>query len=168
MVPGFDAAIKRHGIAIPHTSLIEVPLPARTGLLAGLALAAEEPDGAIRAMWAATSGTHRAHFGFVLLGPASPDTRPAMVNTITSQENADISRHLRRFWEIEEQPSGHILSPKDEFCENHFKQTHSRDHTGRYIGRLPLRQEVGNLLDGTRPRAIAFLQKLKGKIRQES
>ena len=43
-----------------------MPLPARTGLLAGLALAAEEPEGAIRAMWAATSGMHRAHFGFVV------------------------------------------------------------------------------------------------------
>lgn len=66
VVPGFDAAIKRHGIAIPPTSLIDVPLPARIGLLAGLALAAEEPEGAIRAMWAATSGMHRAHFGFVV------------------------------------------------------------------------------------------------------
>lgn len=66
VVPGFDNAIKRYGIAIPHTSLIDVPLPARTGLLAGLALVAEEPEGAIRAMWAATSDMHRAHFGFVV------------------------------------------------------------------------------------------------------
>lgn len=66
VVPGFDDAIKRYGIAIPHTSLIDVPLPARTGLLAALALAAEEPEGATRAMWAATSGMHCAHFGFVV------------------------------------------------------------------------------------------------------
>ena len=34
VIPGFDAALKRHGIAIPRTTLINVPLPVRTALLA--------------------------------------------------------------------------------------------------------------------------------------
>ena len=66
MVPGFDAALERHGIAIPRTTLINVPMPMRTALLAGLALASEGPAAAIPAMWATTSGMHRAHFRYVL------------------------------------------------------------------------------------------------------
>ena len=66
VVPGFDAALERHGIAIPRTTLINVPLPVRTALLAGFALASEDPAPAIQAMWARTSGTHRAHFRYVL------------------------------------------------------------------------------------------------------
>lgn len=66
VVPGFNATLDRHGIAIPFTSLIDVPLPVRTALLAGLAVAWEEADVAIPAIWNATSGMHRTHLGFVL------------------------------------------------------------------------------------------------------
>jgi len=66
VVPGFDAALERHGIAIPRTTLINMPLPVRIALLAGFALASEDPATAIQAMWATTSGMHRAHFRYVL------------------------------------------------------------------------------------------------------
>ena len=61
---GLDAV--GHGIEIPRTTLISVPLPVRTVLLAGFALASEDPAPAIQAMWATTSGMHRAHFRYVL------------------------------------------------------------------------------------------------------
>lgn len=64
--PGFDAALARHGIAIPRTTLINIPLPVRTALLAGLARAAQDPAATIRETWAVTSGMHRAHFRYVL------------------------------------------------------------------------------------------------------
>lgn len=66
VVPGFDAALEQHGIATPRTTLINMPLPVRTALLAGFALASEDPATAIQAMWATTSGMHRAHFRYVL------------------------------------------------------------------------------------------------------
>lgn len=66
IVPGFNAVLDRHGIMIPFSTLIEVPLPVRTALLAGLAFALEEPGAATRAIWDVTSGMHRTHLGFVL------------------------------------------------------------------------------------------------------
>jgi len=66
VVSSFDAALERHGIAIPRTTLINMPLPVRTALLAGLALATRDPEATIKAMWATTSGMHRAHFRYVL------------------------------------------------------------------------------------------------------
>ena len=81
VVPGFDAALERHGIAIPRTTLINVPLPVRTALLAGFALASEDPAPAIQAMWATTSGMHRAHFGFVLSDMMLRSTDPFSSST---------------------------------------------------------------------------------------
>jgi len=66
VVPGFNATLDRHGIAIPFTSLIDVPLPVRTALLAGLVFALEEANVSIPAIWNVTSGMHRTHLGFVL------------------------------------------------------------------------------------------------------
>ena len=66
VIPGFNATLDRHGIAIPFTSLIDVPLPVRTALLAGLAFAMGDAQVAIPAIWHATSGMHRAHLSFVL------------------------------------------------------------------------------------------------------
>lgn len=71
VVPGFDAALEQHGIAIPRTTLVNVPLPLRNALLAGFALASEDPETAVKAMWATTSGMHRAHFRYVLTDPPS-------------------------------------------------------------------------------------------------
>lgn len=66
VVPGFNATLDRHGIAIPFTSLIDVPLPVRTASLAGLAIAWEEANVAIPAIWHVTSGMHQTHLGFAL------------------------------------------------------------------------------------------------------
>lgn len=66
VVPGFNATLDRHGIAIPFTSLIDVPLPVRTALLAGLAIAWQEANVAIPAIWHVTSGMHQTHLGFAL------------------------------------------------------------------------------------------------------
>lgn len=41
-------------------------MPFRTALLAGFALATEDPETAVKAMWATTFGMHRAHFRYVL------------------------------------------------------------------------------------------------------
>ena len=79
VVPGFDAALEQHGVTIERTTLINVPLPFRTALLAGFALASEDPETAIPAMWARTLGMHRAHFRYVLTDwPSGPRFRPLL------------------------------------------------------------------------------------------
>ncbi|XP_029157630.1 uncharacterized protein LOC114930057 [Nylanderia fulva] len=46
---------------------------------------------------------------------------------------------IQKFWETEEIPSKIIYSSEEELCETHFRQTHSRNADGRYMIRLPFR-----------------------------
>ena len=95
VVPGFDAALEQHGVKIERTTLINVPLPFRTALLAGFALATEDPETAIPAMWARTLGMHRAHFRYVLTDwPGGPRFRPLLAsrpNLQSQSQNCTVS-----------------------------------------------------------------------------
>lgn len=81
VVPGFDAALEQHGVTIQRTTLVNVPLPFRTALLAGFALAADDPATVIPAMCARTLGMHRSHFRFVLTDWSDgPQFRPLLAS----------------------------------------------------------------------------------------
>ena len=45
---------------------------------------------------------------------------------------------MQRFWSVEEVPESVVLEPKDEACEKLFRETHSRDPSGRYVVCLTL------------------------------
>ena len=96
IVPGFNATLDRHELVIPFTSLIDVPLPVRTALLAGLAFALDDADAAIPAIWNATSGMHRSHLGFVLTelgaGPRPRDHTIAEVGRVLAARFAVYGR----------------------------------------------------------------------------
>ncbi|KOB75192.1 hypothetical protein OBRU01_04287 [Operophtera brumata] len=51
----------------------------------------------------------------------------------------------QRFWELESVPTKKHLSPDDEACERIFKETFSRDDTGRYTVALPFKYEPTEL-----------------------
>lgn len=79
-------------------------------------------------------------FGWVLSGPTSLHSKPR--NIITVQHctpSLSLEQELRKFWEIEEVPCQRLLSPEEQQCEEHFRQTHSRRSDGRYVVRLPFR-----------------------------
>ncbi|XP_012524189.2 uncharacterized protein LOC105829693 [Monomorium pharaonis] len=81
-------------------------------------------------------------FGWLVMGPvnlASPTHSSAHV-AVHRQEDA-LNELLMKFWVQEEVPSKEDchLTPDEQRCEEHFKATHSRDASGRYVVRLPLK-----------------------------
>ncbi|GBL74075.1 hypothetical protein AVEN_230978-1 [Araneus ventricosus] len=47
---------------------------------------------------------------------------------------------LRKFWEVETiNESEKMLSEEEEFCEHHYKETHKRDETDRYIVQMSVK-----------------------------
>ncbi|GBM23741.1 hypothetical protein AVEN_271107-1 [Araneus ventricosus] len=46
---------------------------------------------------------------------------------------------LRKFWEVETITESEKMLSEEEFCEHHYKTTHKRDETGRYIVQMQIK-----------------------------
>ncbi|XP_076649869.1 uncharacterized protein LOC143357342 [Halictus rubicundus] len=81
-------------------------------------------------------------FGWFLSGPAgSTESSSGPVVPIYHCSPSDpLDLDLRRFWEIEEIPAISPYTDEEQECENHFRTTHKRDSSGRYMVRLPFKR----------------------------
>lgn len=88
-------------------------------------------------------------FGYVLIGkcPLLKTISNESVNLLTIS-NFDLHSAIQQFWTMENPPQEtSSLTPAEEECELHFKKTHLRDSTGKYICRLPFKEtpeQLGN------------------------
>ncbi|XP_077282302.1 uncharacterized protein LOC143908492 [Temnothorax americanus] len=104
-------------------------------------------------------------FGWLDLGPVdTSSSASATVHHASVQEREDaLDELLSRFWTQEEVPSSNNLdlTPDEQRCEEHFKSTVSRDSTGRYTVRLPLKSSPDTLGDSylTAHRCLKSLQR---------
>ncbi|XP_075160007.1 uncharacterized protein LOC142233105 [Haematobia irritans] len=80
-------------------------------------------------------------FGWVLSGPMPNEITHSFTTKVVSLESDALSGVLRKFWEIEEVPSVPEKSDTDKFCEDFYAKTTTRDTDGRYVVRLPFRNE---------------------------
>lgn len=81
----------------------------------------------------------RTVFGYIVSGMyAAPRTNPSIC-IVSTGENLD--GMLQRFWDLERINESPMLTPDEQRCEDHFRRTVSRDQTGRYVVRLPLRED---------------------------
>jgi len=131
----------------------------------------------------------QSYFGWILTGTTSVPSHIAQ-NThvvgsalVVSQDGDDahhvvahccsLEQSLCRFWEVEETPRSHCRSPDEERCEEHFRATHSRAPDGRYIVRLPFREDppinLGESRDIAKRRLLSLTRKFKSQpaIKQE-
>ncbi|GBN40502.1 hypothetical protein AVEN_492-1, partial [Araneus ventricosus] len=76
-------------------------------------------------------------FGYVASGAVNSTTPVQYCGFISQVQSIDDC--LRKFWEVEtiNEPAK-MLSEEEEFCEHHYKTTHKRDETGRYIVQIPV------------------------------
>ncbi|KAG8239838.1 hypothetical protein J437_LFUL011464 [Ladona fulva] len=83
-------------------------------------------------------------FGWILMGPATTSSScfgrsSASVMHVKTQN--ELTDGLQVFWEMEEVSTEKSMSDADAYCENHFRSTHLRDYEGRYVVRLPFRND---------------------------
>ncbi|XP_071579408.1 uncharacterized protein [Temnothorax nylanderi] len=90
-------------------------------------------------------------FGWLVLGPVdTSSSASAAVHHASIQEREDaLDELLAKFWTQEEVPAStnHELTPDEQRCEEYYKSTVSRDSTGRYTVRLPLKSSPDILGD---------------------
>lgn len=75
---------------------------------------------------------------------------------------------MHKFWEVEGYQETKNLDPEEEYCEEHFKTTHDRHANGRFIVKLPVKEEILKLLDNSREVALKRFLSLERKLRNQS
>ncbi|XP_011858940.1 PREDICTED: uncharacterized protein LOC105556458 [Vollenhovia emeryi] len=108
-------------------------------------------------------------FGWALSGPVSTINDFPSASGYHCSIDHQLHDLLSKFWKQEEVhcPTESSLNPDDANCEAHYKSTHSRDDTGRYIVRLPLKSPASSLGDSTKT-ALRSLTRLCRRLETDT
>lgn len=104
--------------------------------------------------------------GWLISGRVSQtDSTAYEHNTVVMQTKIETDQLLRRFWEIEENlPHKKPMTELEIQCEEHFKSTHTRNDIGRYIVRLPFKDNPPTNLGDAKPLAISRLLQMEKRF----
>ncbi|XP_018406810.1 PREDICTED: uncharacterized protein LOC108782911 [Cyphomyrmex costatus] len=111
----------------------------------------------------------RTKLGWILSGPFNNNKASEISQGYHISVDKDLHDLLQRFWKLEEVSSTttSLLSIEVQECEQHYKQTHSRDQQGRYIVRLPFKRSANELGD-SRKKALHIMFNLFKKQTSDS
>lgn len=156
----------------PHTSNLQLAdpsfnLPGTIDLLIG---ADAYPDIIQDGLLRGPSGAPIAQstvFGWILSGyvPSSNHNLTSLHSNIhTLHTCVDIDSRLQQFWEIENKPTSKpMLTEEENLCEEHYNANTKQSSDGRYIVRLPIRDnsELGESRETAHKRLIQLERRLK-------
>ncbi|XP_070510434.1 uncharacterized protein [Cardiocondyla obscurior] len=108
-------------------------------------------------------------FGWVLSGPTSLEVDTTMDRkTYHCSIDHDLQELIQKFWnqkeiQITEKAT---RSSDEEACEKHFLTTHTRDNTGRYVVRFPIKGDLTKLGD-SKGKAFCCLNRLNQRFSKD-
>ncbi|XP_062557058.1 uncharacterized protein LOC134221907 [Armigeres subalbatus] len=104
------------------------------------------------------------HLGWVVAGVIN---EPYISNAAIQHANVasinTIEKMMQQFWNMEEVPDVSPFSPEQLSCEAHFMSTYERNETGRFVVRLPFKDNV-DLLDNCRSLALKRFLMLEKRL----
>lgn len=81
-------------------------------------------------------------------------------------QDSSLEDLVKRFWEIENYASSASSSEEDSFCEDFFKQNHTRLENGQYSVKLPFKTDV-SMLGNSYHRALRRFRGLETKLAKD-
>lgn len=106
-----------------------------------------------------------SRLGWLLSGTIHSKVDQSSHNLTVSTTLIEVDQLLRKFWETEEyKPNEKPLSLLDKQCEEHYKQTHTRQEDGRYIVRLPFKDNHEENLGDSRQIALNRLHHMEKRF----
>lgn len=108
-------------------------------------------------------------FGWILSGIISELPSPYTL-VVTTHHCCGISKlgsEMRRFWEVEEIASSSPMTDEEQRCEEHFRVTHTRDSSGRYVLRLPFKQGPPIDIGESKGSALRLLQHAERRFKSQ-
>ena len=110
----------------------------------------------------------RTTLGWIISGPATLSSNCEPVDsccliTLPNSTEEDLLALVRRFWEQEELMVSPAYTSEEQKCEDHYRTTHQRLPSGRYMVRLPFREtpELGDSFHGARRMLLRMDSKFK-------
>ncbi|XP_055632731.1 uncharacterized protein LOC129773180 [Toxorhynchites rutilus septentrionalis] len=102
-------------------------------------------------------------FGWIVSGRKSTgqSSAPASVNIATV---VDLHQQMEKFWTVEEDSGSANYSVEEAACEEHFQRNVCRNSEGRYIVRLPVRNDILSKLEDNRRTAIRRFRLLENRL----
>ncbi|XP_036146042.1 uncharacterized protein LOC118646697 [Monomorium pharaonis] len=113
----------------------------------------------------------KTRLGWVLAGKCdTPSPRSSVVKSFhASVTNARLHDQLNKFWVIDTFKDGSSnYTLEEKVCEKHFVETVTRNDQGRYVVKLPVKQEVLDNLGDSREIALRRLHSLERRFRNNS
>lgn len=106
--------------------------------------------------------------GWIVSGPVNAPSSATKLTSIVSccqLQDVDLHNTLQQFWTQEDiiPSTKERLTPAEQACEAHFRTTHSRDETGRYVVRLPFSSSI-TALDEFLPSALRSFARVRKRI----
>nr|XP_034824254.1 uncharacterized protein LOC117982080 [Maniola hyperantus] len=103
-------------------------------------------------------------FGWLLLGK----TRLASTTLLkASESDTELNSLVQRFWDLESLPKARLLTPDESLCEKKFISDHSRDDRGRYILRLPFKEDSEPTFVGSREVALRRFHAIERRLSRD-
>lgn len=106
----------------------------------------------------------KSSLGWLVSGTIGIFAREKIQTSCNLSLRDDLNEAIHKFWEIENYTSVKSTSDEDEYCEAFFKKNYSRQSDGRFIVRLPIKEEVLKSLDDSKKMAQKRLYALERKF----
>ncbi|XP_075163135.1 uncharacterized protein LOC142235763 [Haematobia irritans] len=97
-------------------------------------------------------------FGWILTGPIPNEVPEPSFKILSNFCEISLDKEISRFWEVEDLPRKTFLSTADQFCEDLYMSTTTRNSEGRYIVHLPFKD--------TSPRVVSIGESRKSAMAQ--
>ncbi|XP_018406150.1 PREDICTED: uncharacterized protein LOC108782373 [Cyphomyrmex costatus] len=81
--------------------------------------------------------------------------------------NEDLNASLARFWQIEHTGRQNTRSPEERTCEKHFESTYQRNEEGRFIVRLPVKEEQLQKIGDSQESALKRFNNLEKRFTKQ-
>ncbi|XP_052753688.1 uncharacterized protein LOC128201267 [Galleria mellonella] len=105
-----------------------------------------------------------SRLGWLLAGSVS-QTVTQIHNMVVAHNKLEVDQLLRQFWEIEEHvPHKKPMSASEIQCEEHYKNTYTRNDDGRYVVRLPFKEFPSTSLGDSKTLAVNRLQQMEKRF----
>lgn len=106
-----------------------------------------------------------SRFGWLLLGKTCLSSS-ALLHSMPDIDN-ELNSLVQRLWEFDSLPNSSTLTPDEMLCEQKFKTDHYRDPSGRYVVRIPFKDDSEPTFEGSRDIALRRFHSVERRLSRD-